>query len=300
MQVNKNLVTNSVLIEVIIPSFNHVNYVQQAIESVLNQKAEDFLVNLIVIDDGSTDGSREKLEVLRKNYSFTLILNNNNLGLNASIDRALGLCNGNYVCLLASDDFLLPNKLARQYRYLAVSGDDCVYGRGHVVDDKGIFLTETNLKEFSDAIREKTAFEFMAVDDSCGPLLQSAMLKMDVARTVFAKRQGFKSDDWIVLLQLLKDWRVGYLDDPVFCYRIHSSNTHANSWKMLPIRLEVPCIYLQDEDVRLRNKALSNILTSHGFNQMRRGGLVDGIRFFLAGLCFGFPGRKIAKVLGRR
>ena len=67
-------------IDVVIPSYNHARYVQYAIESVVKQTAEEFEVNVIVIDDCSTDESVEKIEMMQKLYPFIFLKNSINTG----------------------------------------------------------------------------------------------------------------------------------------------------------------------------------------------------------------------------
>lgn len=287
-------------VSVIIPSYNHSEYVCQSIESVFGQDVSREILEVIVIDDCSSDDTLEKLRDLNGSYEFTLLVNAHNVGLNASIERAIQECTGEYVCLLASDDFIIERKISTQLAYMQKHNLDCVYSRGFVVDTNGNIVGEQNLEEFNNALDNGEAYALIAVDDTCGPLMQSAMFKLDVARKITQIRRKFKSDDWVVLLYLLKDFRLGFIDEALFYYRVHPENTHKKYWSTLPMRLEIPCVYLNESENHLRMKSISNILSSHAAALVRDGKYMTGLRFLLASLFFGVPVRKIfRKIYGK-
>lgn len=103
------------LVSVVIPCFNAEAYVADAIESALDQTAE---VEVIVIDDGSTDSS---LEVIRRYQSRIRWETGPNRGGNAARNRGLELAEGDFVQFLDADDVLMPGKVAAQ---LSATPDD--------------------------------------------------------------------------------------------------------------------------------------------------------------------------------
>ena len=78
------------LVSVIIPSYNHKNFIRSSIDSVVSQKEGAFEIELVVIDDGSTDGSPAFLEKLLDtgNYDFKLVTKENE-GLCPTLNRAV-------------------------------------------------------------------------------------------------------------------------------------------------------------------------------------------------------------------
>ena len=79
--------------------WNHVRFVRAAVESVLQQTYPN--IQLIVFDNGSTDGSRRELEALRDVHGFTLVLQDN-LGLVRTLNRGLAMADGELIAPLAS------------------------------------------------------------------------------------------------------------------------------------------------------------------------------------------------------
>lgn len=100
-------------VSVICTSYNHEAFVEQALQSVVDQDYPN--VELIVIDNGSTDGSAERIDrFVQQHPAIRFIKNPTNVGLNRAFNKGLALARGRYVIDLAADDVLLPNRITRQ------------------------------------------------------------------------------------------------------------------------------------------------------------------------------------------
>lgn len=102
-------------VTVFIPAFNRRDYIAPAIHSILAQEYKDF--ELLVVDDGSTDGTAEFVEAIA-DHRIRVERNSCNLGIPATRNRGLELARGRYIALLDSDDYAYPHRLARQWRFL--------------------------------------------------------------------------------------------------------------------------------------------------------------------------------------
>ena len=91
-------------ISVIIPCYNVEDFVEECLDSVINQTFED--MEIICINDGSTDNTLSILESYAKRDDRIKILNQNNQGLSASRNRALEMAKGEYIFFLDSDDYI--------------------------------------------------------------------------------------------------------------------------------------------------------------------------------------------------
>ncbi len=102
------------LVSVVLPTHNRCAMLRQAIDSVLAQHYPFF--ELIVVDDGSTDGTK----ALLSSYGCGLrSISQQNLGVSAARNRGIREAAGQWIALLDSDDYWLPEKLMRQMEYLA-------------------------------------------------------------------------------------------------------------------------------------------------------------------------------------
>ncbi|HEY5957340.1 MAG TPA: glycosyltransferase family A protein, partial [Polyangiaceae bacterium] len=98
----------------VIPTYNRREYVQEAIDSIIAQTFRDY--EIIVVDDGSTDGTREALPA---RYGERIrYLWQTNQGESAARNHALSLAMGQYIAFLDSDDLWLPDKLTKQVALL--------------------------------------------------------------------------------------------------------------------------------------------------------------------------------------
>ncbi len=115
--------TNSELASIIIPCYNAERWIREAIDSCLQQTYP--AVEVIVVDDGSTDSS---LEILAQYQDRVHVVRAPHQGGNAARNRGFALSTGEYIQFLDADDYLLPEKVAHQVRFLQETGADVVYG----------------------------------------------------------------------------------------------------------------------------------------------------------------------------
>lgn len=88
--------------------YNYGRYLAQAIDSCLNQEKGEYELDILVIDDGSTD---ETPEVCQHYKDFIRVVRSENKGFGASLDRAITEASGDYICLLDADDYFVNNKI---------------------------------------------------------------------------------------------------------------------------------------------------------------------------------------------
>ncbi|MDH3877469.1 MAG: glycosyltransferase [Desulfobacterales bacterium] len=106
------------LVSVIIPTYNRGWVVQEAIDSVLDQDFRDY--ELIVVDDGSDDNTREILGAYGKAIT---VLQQSNRGVSAARNRGIAEAAGRLIAFLDSDDLWLPRKLTTQVKFFAENAD---------------------------------------------------------------------------------------------------------------------------------------------------------------------------------
>ena len=108
--------SNQPLVSVAIPCYNHERFVQDSIQSIIDQTYQN--IELIIIDDGSRDGSVEKIKEMipacQERFVRFEFRHRPNKGLSATLNEALEWCEGKYFSALASDDIVLKNKIDKQ------------------------------------------------------------------------------------------------------------------------------------------------------------------------------------------
>ena len=103
---------NDTLVSVIIPTYNRAKTVRNAIDSVLQQTYKN--IEIIVIDDGSSDNTAQVLESYRNKVQ---IIQQENAGPSVARNRGIEIANGDIFCFLDSDDLWLPTKIERQVNF---------------------------------------------------------------------------------------------------------------------------------------------------------------------------------------
>ncbi|RHP33332.1 glycosyltransferase family 2 protein [Lachnotalea sp. AF33-28] len=105
------------MISVIVPVYNVTNYISRCVESVLCQSMQDF--ELILVDDGSTDGSGEICDSYANKDDRICVIHQENQGLSAARNRGLKEAKGEYIAFIDSDDYIDPAYLEVLYRNAA-------------------------------------------------------------------------------------------------------------------------------------------------------------------------------------
>lgn len=112
-------------VTVLMPVYNGERYLRDAVTSILDQTFQDF--ELLILNDGSRDGSREIIESFGDSRIVS-VDNGKNLGLIATLNKGLILAKGDYVARMDCDDLSRPERLARQVRYLEDHPDVALCG----------------------------------------------------------------------------------------------------------------------------------------------------------------------------
>lgn len=128
-------------VSVIIPVYNTCNYVQEALESICQQTLEE--LEIIVIDDGSTDCSRAIVEEIAIKDTRIQVYKQSNQGLSITRNQGLKFSTGEYIYFMDSDDFLEPDALELCYRKCTKEALDFVFF------DAETFTIEPNIPESS-------------------------------------------------------------------------------------------------------------------------------------------------------
>jgi glycosyltransferase involved in cell wall biosynthesis len=122
------------LVSIIIPAYNHEAYVSEAISSVLAQSLADF--ELIVIDDGSTDATAERIEAFTDERIH--FFRQENRGAAATLNRGLELARGKYCTILNSDDRYHSDRLqVLSAKLEELSEVDLIFSAVEIIDEAG-------------------------------------------------------------------------------------------------------------------------------------------------------------------
>lgn len=218
-------------VSIVIPSYNHAAYIGEAVESVLNQTVSD--LELIIVDDGSTDDS---LEVLSK-YSDPRIhvFSQTNQGAHAAINRGLSEAKGDYLAILNSDDAYHPQRLEKALTALRPDQESGFAGSYiQIMDSEGKPLgVKHGYQDCPPWLLESPERSFRAGTDLRATLLTenywSTTSNFVFSRDIYQKVGEFRplryTHDWDYALRVQKTTSPILLTEPLVNYRIHARNT---------------------------------------------------------------------------
>ena len=125
-------------VSIIVPSYNHEKFVEQCIRSIMSQDYKNF--ELIVIDDGSKDKSHEILKRLESEFSFTLVLKNNE-GVTKTLNKGIDIAKGEFITFLASDDLMPQSRIREQVQAMIDNpGYDVIAGAVQIINEEGTLV----------------------------------------------------------------------------------------------------------------------------------------------------------------
>lgn len=112
-------------ISVIIPAYNTADVISRTLKSVENQTYKNY--EMIIINDGSTDGTKELLDNYKKDKTNIIVYHQENQGVSAARNKGLEICTGDYICFLDSDDTYESTFLEEMLRHLIKKESEAVY-----------------------------------------------------------------------------------------------------------------------------------------------------------------------------
>lgn len=200
-------------VSVVMPVFNGEAYLAEAVESVLSQTLAD--LELVVVDDGSTDGSHAILEgFVRKDPRVRLIANEENLGLSAARNRGWRAARASYVAWLDADDVALPDRLFRQVELLDAHPTVAVVGGATIIiDATGRHISTMRFPTTSRAIRSTLRRH------NC--LAQSSITLRRAALEEVGGYRFDQAEDYDLWLRISERFDLVSFADPVTLYRLH-------------------------------------------------------------------------------
>ncbi|WP_136513077.1 glycosyltransferase family 2 protein [Geomonas edaphica] len=123
------------VVSVVLPVYNGDRFLEESLQSILRQSFTD--LELIVINDGSTDGTREILERYCDRDPRLRVWHQENRGLSRSLNVGLELARGRYLARQDADDVSLPERIAKQVAFLDAHPDYCMVGTwSHIIEEQ--------------------------------------------------------------------------------------------------------------------------------------------------------------------
>jgi len=207
-------------VSICIPTYNRREYLRETIASVLAQTYKDYEV--IVLDDGSTDGTKEMVENIGYQLGYYW---QENRGEPATCNRLIELAQGRYISFIHSDDLLVPDAVERMTNVMDTEPEEVVvYGNYLRIDENGNVCGRSKRRLYSGHITRQL-FEDIIVHPN-GSMFP---------KTVLEEAGGFDTSlkasyDYKLELKISLKYRFIALKEPMFMRRRHSGNTSQDSF----------------------------------------------------------------------
>ncbi|MBN2297762.1 MAG: glycosyltransferase [Deltaproteobacteria bacterium] len=214
---------------VVIPVYNAQDFIAETIESALNQTLNDHEV--IVINDGSTDGSEK--EILR--YEGRIVyISRENRGVSASRNEGALIAKGEYIAFLDQDDLFMPDKLDKMSRFLDQNPDYImVYSKGGRIDAAGNPLPFKKMPDYSGDI-----FPKLYMHCYIAPSMVMCRRQSFLDAGMFQGRFSSEGEDYDLFLRISSLAPVGIVREDLVKYRVHMDNTSKSKEQLAPFRME--------------------------------------------------------------
>lgn len=223
---------NQPFVSFIITSYNQAEYLQETLNSIVNQKG-DLNYEMIIIDDCSKDGSPDLIKKwidTVKSENCHLILNENNLGLCKTLNKAISLSSGEWIKYIACDDILESNYLIEIKEYLNGKNDDVAFictDMSHM-DSQGRVYRNSNWEYGHVEIDEYSVNEFNKLLIAQYLNTPTVIYKKSLWEKIGGYDENLIFEDWDFYLRAKKIAKFGVLKKSLVRYRLHESNMHMN------------------------------------------------------------------------
>lgn len=216
------------LVSIVILSYNQVDFLTDAVASCLNQDYSN--IELIISDNCSTDGSREKIEEFEKKIPhLSAIFAAQNTGVTGNHNAAAKACSGKYVAWMYADDLMLPGKITKQVRHMEANPNCRIcYHNLEVFDsDSNEVLFHFNQHEKHVGTVDKLLLNG-TFNGAC-----SNMIRRDNAPSDGFNKILPVASDWLYWIEILETGgTIEYIDELLGRYRRHPQNVTAYSAKI--------------------------------------------------------------------
>jgi len=243
-------------VSVIIPTYNRAHMLREAIQSVLDQTYQDW--ELIVVDDGSTDGTPEAVKPYLAD-SRIHFLKRENSGLGSARNFGIRIAKGKYLAFLDDDDLFLPHKLEKQVAWLEAH------------QEVGLLYSYIQIVDGNDGKMSNPRTSPLKPGRSFIELFQKNFIQV---ATVLIRRECFErlgyfdelidgSEDYFMWLRIAERFPIDYLPETLAIYRKHGQNKSLNLIQQRQSRLKIIHYFQVDLakglTCRIKNRCLSII-----------------------------------------
>jgi len=244
----------SPLVSIIIPCYNYGQYIEQCVKSVLNQEYKN--IEVIVVDNGSTDDSLKKINTFSHDKRVKIIKLDKNLFPGSQTESAFGIgvkkSSGEYISILYADDWYLPTKIEKQVDLFNKSHSSVgvVYCHGYRYFEKD----KTKIEFKQQSVRGYVFKDYLTEGDVVIPI--SPLVKRCCYEIIGLNNLWTGSEyDFFMMSQYVN---FDYVDENLVVMRMHDNNDAKHTLSVYERVKRFHSIALSDSNAVLRGGGLIN------------------------------------------
>lgn len=197
------------LVSIVLPVYNQAHYLPAALDGVFAQTYPNY--ELIVVNDGSTDGTADVLADYQQHYQFTVITQENQ-GLPRALNAGFARVRGKYLTWTSSDNIMLPDMLAVLARALDEDPSvGLVYADRYLIDEEGNDLGRFNLPDYDPYL-----LLHANLVHCCFLYRRECMERVGLYDPAF-----LGGEDWEYWIRISRFYRMKHLPEALYRYRLH-------------------------------------------------------------------------------
>ncbi len=231
---NKTTITEYPLVTIGITNYNGKQYLSKCVDSFLNQTYPN--LEILLIDDCSTDGSCEIIRDYEKKYKniHGIYHDENSGGASKGIQETIEHAKGKYLQWIACDDFVEKDAVLKFVNYLEKNPDkDYVFSDLNIINEDGIKVQQWNYKIYPKNKVIQHIFKSASGLIPMNCLYRSSFFKDNKINWIVYRENDFSSDTLNSIHFIKYNWNYGKINDSVVNYRIHSNNLSNNLQKRI-------------------------------------------------------------------
>ena len=220
--------TSDIKISIIVPIYNVENYLAQCLDSLYLQTTSS--MEVILINDGSTDKSLEICKEYQNQYPNTIIINKENGGLSDARNAGIALATGKYIYYLDSDDWLAPNALEQLYNYAEEHQCEVVQGNFYYTYRDHLLLDNRYIKEEQSSfiLPRKKAMKELIKNEYIKNFAWGKLYLTSIAKKHPFKKGAYFEDAFWQHHIINEVNRYGVLPTPLYYYRQRENSISGN------------------------------------------------------------------------
>jgi len=205
------------LVSIALCTYNGEKYLNQQIESIIHQTYKN--IEIIIIDDCSTDTTFELLQALTKDTkNVRLEQNRQNLGFIKNFEKAISYCNGEYISISDQDDIWSLNKIEILVENIGKHG--LIFHDSLIIDEQGEQINNLKLSDMTKIYKGDSNLYFLV--NNCIPG-HASMFKKDIVAFAMPFDKRFFHDWWLAFVAASVT-SITYIPDTLVKYRQHNNN----------------------------------------------------------------------------